>query len=72
MSAPASIEKRLFDVAGAVEYFKSVGATAATANFVRGLISSGALPHLRIGRKFYVSRGAIDAWLASRERRSRQ
>jgi helix-turn-helix protein len=63
--------RALFDVAGAVSYLQRVGATAATATFVRSLINSGALPHLKIGKAFYVSRNSIDAWLAKAEKRSR-
>jgi excisionase family DNA binding protein len=63
--------QRLFTIEAAVEYLKSIGAVSATASFVRGLISSGQLPHIRIGRRFYVSRTAMDAWLTTHERKSR-
>jgi hypothetical protein len=62
---------RLFDIAGTVGYLQSVGATAATATFVRGLINSGQLPHLKIGKASYVSKSAIEAWLAKSEKRGR-
>jgi excisionase family DNA binding protein len=62
---------RLYDIPGIVGYLQSVGATAATSTFVRGLINSGQLPHLKIGKAFYVSKAALDAWLAKAERRSR-
>jgi excisionase family DNA binding protein len=62
---------RLYDVQGLVGYLQSIGATAATATFVRGLINSGQLPHLKIGKAFFVSKAAVDAWLAKAERRSR-
>jgi excisionase family DNA binding protein len=61
----------LYDILGVVGYLQRVGATAATATFVRGLINSGQLPHLKIGKAFYVSKAAVDAWLAKSERRSR-
>jgi excisionase family DNA binding protein len=63
--------RTLYDIAGAVSYLQRVGATTATATFVRGLISSGQLPHLKIGKAFYVSKSAIEAWLARSEKRNR-
>lgn len=68
MSADA---KRLFDVNDAVGYLRSIGATAATKNFVRGLICSGQIAHARIGKKFYVSRESLDAWILKAQRRVR-
>jgi excisionase family DNA binding protein len=61
----------LFDIAGVVGYLRRVGASAATTTFVRSLIGSGALPHIKIGKAFYVSRAALDAWLVKAERRAR-
>jgi excisionase family DNA binding protein len=63
--------QRLFDILAAVAYLKNIGADGATVSFVRGLISSGQIPHLKIGKKFFVSRTALDAWLAGHERRRR-
>jgi excisionase family DNA binding protein len=68
---PQREPQRLFDILSAVLYLKSLGAQGATVNFVRGLISSGQIPHIRIGKRFYISRTALDIWLASRERRAR-
>lgn len=62
---------RLYDVKAVVTYLQSIGATAATETFVRGLINSGQLPHLKIGKAFFVSKASIDAWLSKSERRSR-
>ena len=59
----------LFDVTAAVEYLRSIGATAATKSFVRGLINRAQVPHLQIGRKFYLTRESLDRWIASHERR---
>jgi excisionase family DNA binding protein len=61
--------KRLFDIQAAAEYLRSIGATSATATFVRALITSGRIAHIKLGKKFYVSRTALDAWLVSHERR---
>jgi excisionase family DNA binding protein len=63
--------QRLFDVHAAAQYLREIGAGAATVGFVRGLISAGEVPHLRIGKKFYVSRAALDRWIEQRERRGR-
>jgi hypothetical protein len=62
---------RMFDIRGAVAYLKQIGCDAATVNFVRSLISTGQVPHLHIGKKFYVTRVALDQWLAKSERRAR-
>lgn len=60
---------RVFDLPAGVEYLKSIGATAATNNFLRSLIASSQIAHLRIGRRFYVSKAALDHWISTRERR---
>jgi excisionase family DNA binding protein len=62
---------QLFDIGGAVEYLKSIGASGATVCFIRGLVSSGQVPHVRIGKKFYVSREALQGWLERHEKRAR-
>lgn len=59
---------QLFDIHAAAKYLHSIGATAATEKFIRSLISSGQLPHVRIGKAFYVSKTAVDAWLARAEK----
>ncbi len=64
-------ERTLYDIAGAVSYLQRVGANAATTTFVRSLINSGALPHVKIGKAFYVSKTSIDSWLARAEKRNR-
>ena len=61
---------RLFDIVAAVEYLRTIGATAATKNFVRRLIGTGQVAHLRIGKKFYLTREALDAWIVKRQRRA--
>jgi excisionase family DNA binding protein len=64
-------ERRLFDIQAAVLYLRSIGAAGVGTHFVRSLISSGQLPHIRMGKRFYVSRGALDSWLEKNEKRSR-
>ena len=64
-----SQELRLFDIEAAVAYLRGLGADGATTNFVRTLIASGALPHVRMGKKFYVSRESLDRWIGNHERR---
>jgi hypothetical protein len=70
-TAAAVPERRLYDVLGAVAYLHSLGADTATPNFVRSIISSGAVAHVRIGKKFFVSRESLDGWIQKHERRSR-
>ena len=64
-------EQRLFDIQAAVAYLRSLGAESATANFVRGLISSGQIKFLRLGRKFYLSRTELDLWVEKAATRMR-
>lgn len=61
---------RYFDIAGAVEYLRSLGFTA-TPWTVRTAINSGRLAHIKEGKKFHVSKSALDAWLAKAEKRVR-
>jgi excisionase family DNA binding protein len=61
---------RLFDIVAAVAYLRAIGADAATKNFVRGLIATGQIAHVRVGKKFYVSREGLDAWISKRQRRT--
>lgn len=70
MSTPVS-DPKLFDIACAVVYLQSLGAQTATTNFVRTLVLSGQVPHLRIGRKFYIAKTALDTWIETRGRRTR-
>ncbi len=67
----ASDGRRLFDVSGAVEYLRAIGADGATVSFVRTLINTGQVSHVRIGKKFYMAREALDGWIAKHERRAR-
>jgi excisionase family DNA binding protein len=62
---------QLFDISHAAEYLRSIGASGATVHFIRGLVSSGQVPHVRIGKKFYVSREALQGWLERHEKRAR-
>jgi excisionase family DNA binding protein len=64
-------EQRLFDLKDTALYLHSLGAKSVTIGFVRELVNSGALPYLRIGKKFYVSKAALDNWLVKAERRAR-
>ena len=69
-SPEPSQEQRLFDVHGAARYFTLLGAPV-SAFFIRSLIADGAIPHLKIGRKFFVTREAIHTWITRHERRAR-
>ena len=68
----SSDPQRLFDIPAATEYLRSIGASAATRSFVRTLINTGQITHMKISKKFYVSREALDGWIARAERRVRQ
>lgn len=64
-------DQQLFDVGDAAIYLQQIGARTATINFVRTLISTGQVAHLKIGKKYYVGKAALDQWINRREKRSR-
>jgi excisionase family DNA binding protein len=64
-------EPRMFDIVGTAEYLRSIGMTGVSAYTVRSEINSGRLAHTKVGKKFYVSKTAVDAWLSKAERRTR-
>jgi excisionase family DNA binding protein len=61
--------RKLFDIPSAVAYLRAIGAESATISFVRMLINTGQVPHLRIGKKFHITREALDHWISNHERR---
>jgi hypothetical protein len=65
----AATEVRAFDISGAVAYLRALGFDSASPNFVRSLVSRGQVPHIKLGKKFYVTRIALDSWLAKSEAR---
>lgn len=65
------VDQKLFDIADAVLYLRRLGAKTASVNFLRGLITSGQVAHLRIGKRFYVSKAALDRWIEMRERKTK-
>lgn len=70
--ATFAAERRLFDIPGAVEYLRAIGAGSATVTFVRRLVCTGQVPHLRIGKRFYLRRESLDSWIESHDRRGRR
>ena len=68
---PEADGKRIFDIPAAAEYLKSLGFTGASVSSVRGLISSAQLPHIKCGKKFYVTKSALEGWLQRAEKRVR-
>jgi excisionase family DNA binding protein len=73
-NAPAAIAeapepRRIFDIIGAVAYLRSIGADSATVTWLRAHIATGEIPHVKVGKKFYCSRSALDQWLERHERR---
>jgi len=63
--------RKLFDLDGAVDYLRELGLTGATKWFIRMEIAAKRLPIVPAGKKYYVTRAALDAWLAKSERRRR-
>jgi len=61
--------RRLFDVQAAVAYLRGLGAEGVTVSFIRNLIARNEVPHLRMGRRFYVTRESLDRWVTNHERR---
>lgn len=62
---------RVFDLPAAVQYVHSLGATGVTIHTVRSEINAGRIPRSKIGKKFYVSKAALDSWILRAERRAR-
>lgn len=63
--------RRLFDLAGAAKYLVELGAEGVTIHSVRRLVANRELPVLKISKKFFITREAIDSWIARQGRRSR-
>ena len=63
---------RLFDVHAFADYLRAAGLSGATVHTARGLINSGKVPHVRCGKRFYVSKISVDAYLVKVERRRGQ
>ena len=68
---PTHTDQRLFTVEDAARYLVSIGAAGVGVHFIRNLISSGQLPHIRMGKRFYISRTALDLWIEKNEKRAR-
>ena len=60
---------QLFDVKAACEYLKSIGVVAATINSTRTIF--GQVSHIRVGKRFYVSKESLDSWLVNRQQKGR-
>jgi hypothetical protein len=69
-TASGSLQRRPFDIKAAVLYLRQLGAEGATVNFIRNLISRSEVPHVKIGKKFYLSRDGLDRWITNHERRN--
>jgi excisionase family DNA binding protein len=61
---------RFFDIPAAVEHLRSLGFNV-TPWTIRTAINSGRLAHIKEGKKFHVSKAAIDAWLTKAEKKMR-
>jgi excisionase family DNA binding protein len=62
---------RIFDLLAAVAYVQSLGANGVTIHTIRLEIASGRIAHTKLGKKFYVSKQALDNWITRAERRAR-
>jgi excisionase family DNA binding protein len=72
MSIPSSdTAPRLLSIHDAAKYLGEIGAGAVSVNFIRTIIASGQIPHLKIGRKFFVTVDSIRRWIETREKRTR-
>ena len=65
------VQQRIFDIQSAAEYVRSIGGTGTTPHTIRGLIAAGSLPKIKIGKKFFVTRAALDSWISAHERRAK-
>jgi excisionase family DNA binding protein len=65
----SSSDHRLFDIHAAAQYLQNIGATGVTPWTIRRLLNSGDVPCLKIGKRFYLSKAALDSWLLKNERR---
>jgi excisionase family DNA binding protein len=61
--------RRLFAIQAAVEYLRELGAESVSVNFVRNLINRAEVPHIRMGKRFYITRQALDNWIERHERK---
>jgi len=63
--------RRLFPIAAAAEFLRQQGADSVSSWTIRRLLSSQQLKFIKLGRKIYISREALDDLLVRLERRSR-
>lgn len=61
---------RLYDLPAAVEYVRGIGGTGVTIHTLRSEIAAGRLPKTKLGKRFYVSKAALDNWILRAERRA--
>ena len=70
-SAPAELDgQRYFGFDEAASYAQSIGLRSATSWTLRRLVSAGRLKSLRLGRRIYLSKNALDEMLSRLERRA--
>ncbi len=70
-AAEITQNQKLFNVADAAHYLRSLGAKNTTVRFIRALIVSGQLAQLKIGKSYFVTKIALDAWLHRSEKKRR-
>ena len=63
--------RRVFSLSAGAEYLRSIGADGVTSWTLRRLVTSGVLKHLKLGRKYFITREALDAMVDRLERRAK-
>lgn len=71
MSDQTNTAKALLSPETAALLLKELGAEGATPRFIADLIRSGELRAIRIGRRKFVRRESLDAWLVRAEKKVR-
>ena len=63
--------RRVFSLSAGAEYLCRLGADSVTPWTLRRLVTSGALKHLKLGRKYFVTRESLDQLVERLERRAK-
>jgi excisionase family DNA binding protein len=61
----------MFDTATGAEYMRGIGLVTCTPTFISRLMREGEIARVRVGKRYYVSKAALDGWLLRHERRAR-
>ena len=61
--------QRLLDRYDAQTYMRQLGISGVSPRIFFTLIANGEIPRVRVGRKYFITREALDGWIARNERR---